>query len=158
MHVQGDSGSPVFCAAPGRSSYQMMGVVSWGFGYCAARPAVPDVSTFVPPYIIWIDGAKDSLSTCSLSPLALCVCVRACVRACVRVCVRACVRACVRVCVHVRACVCVCLCVRSYARTHVCFPRIFDLRTKPHQRAPDSGSGTNLFSQHRVRTAPSQQS
>ena len=103
MHVQGDSGSPVFCAAPGGSSYQMMGVVSWGFGYCAARPAVPDVSTFVPPYITWIDGAKDSLSTCSLSPLALCVCVRACVRACVCVCV------CVCMCV----CVCVCVCVEG---------------------------------------------
>ena len=65
MHVQGDSGSPVFCAAPGGSSYQMMGVVSWGFGHCAARPAVPDVSTFVPPYVTWIDGARNSLSTCS---------------------------------------------------------------------------------------------
>ena len=76
------------------------------------------------------------LTTWTLLPIymCVCVCVRARVCACVRVCVRArvcvcarvrarvrvCARVCVRVCVCVRACVCACVYARACVRVCVC--------------------------------------
>ncbi|XP_070204002.1 transmembrane protease serine 9-like isoform X2 [Littorina saxatilis] len=60
----GDSGSPVFCQAPGSNSFQLMGISSWIFlanGGCEKPVAVPSVSTFVPPYVTWINTAKDAM-------------------------------------------------------------------------------------------------
>ena len=69
MHVQGDSGGPVFCLTPGNSSYQLMGIVSWGFDKCRSRVAVPSVSTFVPPYLTWIEVTQNSLGEYLLTSL-----------------------------------------------------------------------------------------
>jgi len=54
---QGDSGGPVFCLRPGGQQYELIGVVSWGYGDCPALPAFPSINTFVPAFLPWINAS-----------------------------------------------------------------------------------------------------